>query len=159
MKDYKEIEMLLDKYWECATSEEEETVLSDFFLHHDRLPESLLPYKPLFVYRQRMAEERLPEGFEQRLLQKLSPSVRRRRWVPVGLKMAASIAFLLGMAYFFYPHSHAPNEPQLSQTEIKETVMDALFMISDNLQKGQNIIGESLYRLSDEMEQAVKLRD
>ena len=33
--DYKDIEQLLERYWQCETSVEEESVLRDFFSRED----------------------------------------------------------------------------------------------------------------------------
>ena len=47
--DYKYIEQLLDRYWACETSEEEERILKAFFSQKD-VPAALARYKALFVY-------------------------------------------------------------------------------------------------------------
>ena len=49
--DYKDIEQLLERYWQCETSVEEESVLRDFFTKEE-VPAHLLRYKNLFVYQQ-----------------------------------------------------------------------------------------------------------
>ena len=49
--DYKYIEQLLERYWKCETSLEEEEILRTFFSQKD-VPASLLPYKDLFTYEQ-----------------------------------------------------------------------------------------------------------
>lgn len=46
--DYQRINKLLDKYWECATSVEEERELRRFF-SSAVIPPDLLPYKAWFV--------------------------------------------------------------------------------------------------------------
>ena len=45
--DYKYINQLLDRYWKCETSLEEEEILRTFF-RQDELPAELKPYKSLF---------------------------------------------------------------------------------------------------------------
>lgn len=47
--DYKYIEQLLERYWECETSIEEEAILRAFFLQKE-VPAELARYKSLFVY-------------------------------------------------------------------------------------------------------------
>ena len=42
--DYKDIEQLLERYWQCETSIEEEATLRDFFSKED-VPAHLLRYK------------------------------------------------------------------------------------------------------------------
>jgi hypothetical protein len=67
--DYKYIEQLLDRYWECATTLEEEQILRTFF-RQENVPVTLLPYKDLFTYQQIDVEEsRLGEDFDQKMLE------------------------------------------------------------------------------------------
>lgn len=65
--DYKYIEQLLERYWECQTSMEEEQILRSFFCQKD-IPEQLLQYKPLFDYEAGVAEQELGEDFDNRIL-------------------------------------------------------------------------------------------
>ena len=65
--DYKYIEQLLERYWECQTTLEEEAILRNFFRQED-VPASLLAYRQLFVEEDGMAEERLSEDFAERML-------------------------------------------------------------------------------------------
>ena len=58
--DFKYIEQLLERYWQCETSLEEEAQLRAFFKEND-VPEHLLRYKDLFVYQQLQQEEQLSE--------------------------------------------------------------------------------------------------
>ena len=47
--DYKYIEQLLERYWNCETSLEEEQILRSFFRQKE-VPAHLLRYKQLFAY-------------------------------------------------------------------------------------------------------------
>ena len=49
--DYKYIEQLMERYWRCETSLQEEEILRSFFSQED-VPANLLPYKELFSYEQ-----------------------------------------------------------------------------------------------------------
>ena len=49
--DYKYIEQLLERYWQCETSLEEESELRTFF-SQEKVPAHLLQYRDLFVYQQ-----------------------------------------------------------------------------------------------------------
>ena len=61
--DYKYIEQLLERYWACETSLEEEEILCMFYSQKD-IPANLLRYKDLFVYEQQSKkEEVLDEEF------------------------------------------------------------------------------------------------
>ena len=66
--DYKYIEQLLERYWECQTTLEEEAILRTFFRQED-VPASLLPYRQLFIEQDEMAEEHLSKEFQDKMLQ------------------------------------------------------------------------------------------
>ena len=61
--DSKYIEQLLERYWQCETSLEEEAQLRTFFMEGD-VPGHLLRYKDLFVYQQLQQEEHLGADFD-----------------------------------------------------------------------------------------------
>ncbi len=70
--DYKDIEQLLERYWQCETSVEEEAALRDFFAREE-VPAHLLRYKNLFVYQQVQQEVGLGETLIHVFWQKWSP--------------------------------------------------------------------------------------
>ena len=72
--DYKYIEQLLERYWECQTTLEEEAILRNFFAQSD-IPARLLPYASLFQAEEKMARSRaceaglqLSDDFDQRIM-------------------------------------------------------------------------------------------
>ena len=100
--DYKDIEQLLERYWQCETSVEEESVLRDFFSRED-VPAHLLRYKNLFVYQQVQQEVGLGEDFDARILAQVeTPVVKAKRLTLTGrfiplFKAAAVIAIILSL--------------------------------------------------------------
>lgn len=67
--DYKYIEQLLERYWQCETTLEEEQILRTFF-SQENVPACLLPYKDLFTYEQMEVEQQvLGDDFDQRMLE------------------------------------------------------------------------------------------
>ncbi len=79
--DYKYIEQLMERYWECQTTLEEEAILRAFFSQED-VPASLLAYRDLFVYEQTESTcERLGDDFDRKLLARLGgkTKVKARR--------------------------------------------------------------------------------
>ena len=77
--DYKYIEQLLEKYWNCETSVEEEQILRSFFRQKE-LPEHLLRYKSLFAYQEAEKEVKLGDDFDSRILAEIErPVVKARR--------------------------------------------------------------------------------
>ncbi|MGI6232685.1 MAG: pyruvate ferredoxin oxidoreductase [Prevotella sp.] len=66
--DYKYINQLLERYWRCETTLEEENILRAFF-SQDNVPVELLPYRALFSYEQNETKEDvLGEDFDERVL-------------------------------------------------------------------------------------------
>lgn len=97
--DYKYIEQLLERYWNCETSLEEEQILRAFFQQKE-LPAHLLRYKSLFVYQEVAKEEKLGSDFDERILAEIErPVVRAKRltmhsrFMPL-FKAAAVLALL-----------------------------------------------------------------
>lgn len=99
--DYKDIEQLLKRYFQCETSLEEEARLRDFFTG-GQVPEHLMRYRDLFVYQQMEAEECLGDDFDARILAEIEGPVvvkARRvtltaRFMPL-MKAAAAVALVL----------------------------------------------------------------
>lgn len=100
--DYKYIEQLLERYWNCETSLEEEQILRSFFLRKE-IPAHLLRYKQFFAYQEAEKEISLGNDFDAKLLARIEkPVVRakrltlRARFMPL-FKAAAMIAVLFVM--------------------------------------------------------------
>ena len=64
--DYKYIEQLLERYWQCETTLQEETILRSFFAQQE-VPVWLLKYKALFDATTQK-ETPLGEDFDKRIL-------------------------------------------------------------------------------------------
>lgn len=86
--DYSYIEQLLERYWNCATTAEEEEILRAFF-RQSEVPENLRRYKALFCYEDAAARKpSLGAGFDRRLLAAVEaerPVSARRR--PLRLRL------------------------------------------------------------------------
>lgn len=65
--DYKYIEQLLERYWECETSLEEENILRSFFAQKE-VPANLRPYQEIFAAEMEHKEPKLSDDFDQRVL-------------------------------------------------------------------------------------------
>ncbi len=99
--DYKYIEQLLERYWDCRTSLEEEQILRSFFSQKD-VPSCLQQYRDLFIYQNTAHEEHLGEEFDHRMLNIIEePKVVKARTIRIGsrfapfLKAAATVAIVI----------------------------------------------------------------
>jgi hypothetical protein len=100
--DYKYIEQLLEHYWQCETSLEEEKILRAFFSQKD-IPAELLKYRELFAYQAtECKEDVLGDDFDEKILEMIDEpkTVKAReikmtsRLMPL-FKAAAVIAIFL----------------------------------------------------------------
>lgn len=64
--DYKYIEQLLQRYWECETSIQEESILRNFFTQDD-VPAHLSAYKEFFQELPKVGES-LSDDFDERIM-------------------------------------------------------------------------------------------
>lgn len=170
--DYKYIEQLLERYWNCETSTAEEELLRTFFRQTD-LPEHLMRYRDLFVYQQVCAETvALGDDFDTRLLARVErQSVKARtiswssRLRPL-YKAAAVVAILLTLGtaiqhaiqgedsaavadYNYATYSDTYNDPQVALEEASsalERISEGLraTMAADSLQALQQTVGTKL---------------
>lgn len=105
--DYKYIEQLLERYWDCETTNEEESILRTFFSQKD-VPARLLKYRSLFEYQNQAADDSpLGDEFDKKVLASIyediedSPKVVKAKVVSFGsyikplFKAAAVVAMVL----------------------------------------------------------------
>lgn len=77
--DYKYIEQLLERYWNCETSVEEEQILRIFFQQKE-LPTHLRRYRSLFAYQEEAVGMKLGDDFDKRVLAEIErPVVKARK--------------------------------------------------------------------------------
>ena len=75
--DYKYIEQLLERYWACETTLEEEQILHTFFLQ-ENLPAHLEAYKSIFALQNEQAQPKLSADFDTRVLQRIGEEQKPR---------------------------------------------------------------------------------
>jgi hypothetical protein len=91
----KEIKQLLERYWQCETSLEEEQLLQTFFLGSN-LPEDLKIYQPLFVRTNKQIGIKASKDLVTRVNKPFRP------FFYPALKIAASILLLLTIGVGFF---------------------------------------------------------
>ena len=149
--DYKYIEQLLERYWKCETSLEEEQILRTFF-SQENVPVSLLPYKDLFTYEQVDVEStKLGDDFDRKMLEmvgELAPVKARtisltQRLKPL-FKAAAIVAIILtlgnAMQVAMQPGDNdviADNEGLTEQTQEGNSVAIADTLRQDSLKMAE----------------------
>ncbi len=151
--DCKYVEQLLERYWQCETSLEEEAQLRHFFAGEE-VPAHLLPYKSLFVYQQVQQEEGLGADFDARILAQVeTPVVKarrltlRHRFMPL-LKAAAVVALMLSLGnvaqhtvfgndaldYNYESYKDTYDDPEVAYKQVSS----ALMILSEGINKSQD---------------------
>lgn len=127
--NYQYIEQLIDRYFDCDTTIEEEHILCQFFAQDD-VPEHLRQWKPLFHAQADLRSAHLDEHFDERILNhigqnhvKARPITLAQRIYPL-YKAAAVVAFaiVVGTAV---EHA-AGNSDELAAPQMANTGQDEL---------------------------------
>ncbi len=161
--DYKYIEQLLERYWQCETSIEEEQILRVFFSQKG-IPDDLRPYQSLFVYEQSLSNEKLGEDFDNKILERISaPVVKARKLTLVGrfmpmLRAAAMVAILFTLGnvaqqtffandnnvldYNYASYKDTYSDPKMAY----EQISSALQKVSKGINKSHKLMEDSLHR-------------
>lgn len=142
----REIEDLLQKYFDGDTSLDEERRLREFF-HQKEIPENLKCHLPLFQW---IAGEQQVEitgsGFEERLNQNLRTPLRSAGSITIPVSrgkkiapmlMAASILVLIGLLFSirFFVNDQVPRVPPSAEMAYAQT-QEALTVLSANFNVG-----------------------
>lgn len=151
--DYKYIEQLLERYWQCETSLEEESQLRAFF-SKEEVPAHLLPYKDLFVYQSVQRETGLGEDFDARILAQIErPVVKAKRLTLSGrfiplFKAAAVVALMLSLGnvaqhtffanealdYNYDAYTDTYDDPEVAYKQVSS----ALMILSEGINKSKD---------------------
>lgn len=150
--DYKDIEQLLERYWQCDTSVEEESALRDFF-SNEEIPAHLSCYKDLFIYQQGQQEIGLGEDFDARILAEVeTPVVKAKRltlksrFVPL-FKAAAVIALILSLGNVAQHSFTGDDRSVLAADTIGKQVTAPSVAISNEIKSDQTL-ADSLTKIN-----------
>ena len=143
--DYKYIEQLVERYFECETTLQEEQILRMFFAQDDdKVPAELKHYRPLFAAL--TPTEKLPDNFADRVLAATEEAAHvRARSVSLTerlrplLRAAAAVAVVLaiGQAIDFSTSRSAQQPDDINYANYKDTYDDpnvAYDQVEDALQ-------------------------
>jgi|GEM_PF-243638 len=143
----KEIEILLEKYFEASTSVEEERILREFF-QRENIPAHLKSLQPLFRTMKVESGIKSPVDHEILLIEKISPvkknpfySNRRLYWISsiaATILLVLSIIFLKERENKPLSNNYSPDEVQLALLQTTE----ALNFISLKLNKGTSELSQ-----------------
>lgn len=145
--EYKNINHLLEKYWEGETSLQDEETLKHYFNNGKVAPE-LEQYQSLFQYFKEEQDVIISDDFEKRLLKQIeneqkvvSAKVRKLSWM-TSIRTIAAVGIILMGAVFVFQNLQpvetdvwAKYEVEDEQEAIKAT-RAALALLSGKMKKG-----------------------
>ena len=144
LMDSKHIEQLLEKYWSCETSLEEEKQLREYFRWGD-IPAQWKEASELFRYFEEQKQRPLTDqGFETDVLKKIQKDRPKGKLISLlprnVVRIAAGLIVVVAATYFVrqeirksYPPEDTFSDPKMAFEETKK----ALMMISKGFGKGQ----------------------
>ncbi len=93
--DLKQVEIILEKYWEGNSSMEEERLIKDFFAFGD-VPEHLEQYRELFIAEELWVNPLIGRDFDKEIIEKINGTKNQSRW---NLLKIAAIGLILIITY------------------------------------------------------------
>ncbi len=151
--DYNKINTLLEKYWNCETTLEEESLLRKYLSASD-IPADLKEISPLFQYYKSQSGLKVSKGFEEKVLNEIESKEKKgkQRYLHIYYKVAAAAILILFFVTihqrFIAVRENATvlvqdtfDDPQKALDETKKT----LLLVSEKWNKGKN----NIIRLSE----------
>ena len=161
MKEYSNIEELLERYYNAQTSEAEEQRLREYFIHEET-PPHLQKEKEMFL---QLQAAKVPEGLEERLSKQIDQWAIQERFIPkspprrtlqwIG-SIAASLLILFGMGWYF--NDAQPSYRQDTCATPEEAYVHtekALMMFAQALNKGVKQM-EAIQESTDKVERNIQ---
>ena len=159
MKEYRNIEELLERYYNAQTSEAEEQRLREYFIHEET-PPHLQKEKEMFL---QLQAAKVPEGLEERLSKQIDQWAIQERFIPkspprrtlqwIG-SIAASLLILFSIGWYF----HAPQPRKDTCATPEEAYVHtekALMMFAQALNKGMKQM-EVIQESTDKVERNIQ---
>jgi hypothetical protein len=163
--DSERIHELLNKYWNCETSLEEEKQLQDYF-RDQTVPESLKDTASLFRYFDDQKQKNLADvSFDKGVIKKLSPKGRTSSLIFNSMRIAAGIVVLLVAVWLVRMEvrkttpvemTDTYDDPRMAFEETKKALMmiSKSFSTAEQQAKKINLFNEAQQELKKESTEA-----
>ncbi len=161
--DSKKVEHLLEKYWNCETSLEEEKALRNYF-NQATVPDGLKESTSLFRYFEQQRQQSISDGsFDVSVKQKLHPAQGKVRSLVINsLRIAAGVSVVVASIWFVRTEIRDSTPQELVDTyddpkQAFEETKKALQMISKNFGKAEkatsniNLINEAKEKINGKL--------
>ena len=148
--DSREIENLLEKYWQCETTPAEEEKLRNYFTQTKELPLYLRKYRELFVYQQEERRIRLSEDFDRKILNRIrQQQASVVSWRRIGVGIAAVVLISIALRAFVVQQEQTviltEQTPEQALTEVRQ----ALSYVALKLNQGQKIVEKNMSEVKE----------
>lgn len=161
--DSKEIGQLLEKYWNCETSLEEEQLLRSYF-NGPNVPEQLKDAADLFKFFEGERRRALGDSFDHDVMRTVKKTERKAkvvsmvRWVQVA-RMAAGVLVVVVAGYFVRNEviKSTPEDTFSDPRQALEETKKALMLISKSFGKAKQGVGK--INMFNEAEQKISGKD
>ncbi len=165
--DSKRLEILLNRYWSCVSTLEEEKELRDYFNNHE-VGEDMLEVASLFRYYESEKKiEKLGGSFDKSIIEKIKEikdahRPKLRKLVFNYLKVAATVLIVITASYFYRQSLDPEKRPELLGTfedpkEAYEETKKALMLIAQQMNRGRNQAGK--LKIFTEAETKIKKKE
>ncbi|MBR9999284.1 MAG: hypothetical protein KFF73_09950 [Cyclobacteriaceae bacterium] len=166
--DYSQVKELLEKYWMCETTLEEEKMLSTYF-QKDDLPRDFGKYRDLFRYFSAERKMELNGNFDERVLELVEKKQRsgRHRYLSMMYKVAAAVLLILS---FFVIHERFIKVKDQARKVVEDTfdnpekaleeTKKVLYFVSEKLNRGKEEVSRlNKFKKAEEVVRNSKYKD
>lgn len=146
--NYKKIQELLDKYWNCETTLEEEEILRSYF-SNEEVHDDFIEFEQLFRHFNEVKGSRVSNDFDERVFEKVEKRKAQRRYLGVFTKVAAAVILILSFVVINQRYILVKDkatqvvqdtfeDPQRALEETKKMLM----LVSEKWNKGKSEISK-----------------
>lgn len=166
--DSKKIEELLQRYWDCETSLEEEKKLQEYF-RNENVPDQWKETAKLFHYFEQQKNKSVNPQFDKAVIDQLKkPKGKVTNLVQTSLKIAAGVAVLVAAVFFVRQEIRKNDAVAMEDTfddpqKALEETKKALLMISKGFGSAEkqakkiNLINEAQDKIQNKEENKTQL--
>lgn len=144
--DLKQVEKILEKYWEGSSSHEDEMYLRDFYSYAE-VPPHLEPYRELFQTQEVKLNPALGKDFDERLKSKIATADKpETKWTLFRIAAIGLILLITAVSVFKADQKTQLAEDTFSNPEeaLAET-KKAFILIAEAMNKGEEPVRNISY--------------
>ncbi len=145
MKDTNRIKELLDLYWECETTIEQENILKNYFTGSE-ISEELLPYVEYFSPLKDLAIIELEKPLEQMLPKSKVVTLSLKKYI-----YAAAAVVVLALCSIWVVNSNLETKSSMAEVQDTEEALqitkEALALLSNTLNTGSSKVKKNIQHI------------